>query len=144
MIFKAIVCILATLVITSCQSVYTVENINRPVQTIRAAVKEVLPGGLRRVSENGREHDSYYFPTKGSFDADGSTLSPRSYAHMVILGAGRPYGVSIEIFVEKKQGTTYQKVGLDLKRAQELGKKLKTALANRRDERNVIDEFKPF
>jgi hypothetical protein len=40
--------------------------------------------------------------------------------------------------------STYKSLGSDKKLAQELAKRFKAALADRREDRNVIDDFRAF
>lgn len=130
--------------LSGCSSPETIEEINRPFGVVRATVKDTIPGGTRKVSENGREFDSNYFAPKGPFDTDGSTGNFRESAHIVILGSGRPYGIELECIVEKREGSSYEVYGKDSVRAKELAQRIRTGLSNRREDRNMIDEFKPF
>ena len=130
--------------LSACESMVTVSDLDRAYGIVRAAVKESMPGGVRKISENGREFDSNYFAPKGPFDVDGSTGIYRETARVTILGAGRPYSIRIEAIVEKKEGRKYEDVGRDTVRAKELAQRIRTGLSNRRDDRNVIDDFKPF
>ena len=135
---------LSVLFLVGCESKILIEDINRPFGVVRAAVKESLPGGTRLTSENGREFDSNYFAPKGPLDVDGSTGNFRETAHIAVLGAGRPYSISVESIIEKKAGRGYEVYGRDPSRATEIGKRIQTGLSNRRDDRNMIDDFKPF
>ncbi len=144
MTIQALSMLSAVLLIAGCESAGSIEDINRPFGVVRAAVKESLPGGARLTSQNGREFESNYFAPKGPLDVDGSNGNFREYAHVVILGAGRPYAISIDAIVEKKEGRDYEVYGRDSGRAREITKRIQTGLSNRRDDRNMIDDFKPF
>ena len=130
--------------LVGCESQVVIDDINRPFGVVRAAVKESCPGGVRKTSENGREFDSKYFAPKGPLDVDASAEVFRETAHITILGAGRPYSVSIDSYVEKKSNRGYDGYGRDSSRAKEIAERIKTGLSNRRDDRNMIDDFKPF
>ena len=134
----------AFIFLAACESQIVIEDINRPFGVVRAAVKESLPGGTRITSENGREFDSNYFAPKGPLDVDGSTGNFRETAHIAILGSGRPYSISVEAIIEKKDGRNYEVYGRDPSRGTEISKRIQTGLSNRRDDRNMIDDFKPF
>ena len=132
--------------LTSCETAVTINNVNRPYGILRAAVKESLPGGIRKVSENAREYDSYYFAPKGPLDVDAEKAKVRESAHVTILGSGRPYEISVEVSVERRSANSnvYERDGHDERRAKEIARQIQTGLSNRRDERNMIDDFKPF
>jgi hypothetical protein len=130
--------------LVSCETGSTIEQVNRPYGVLRAAVKESLPGGIRKQSENAREYDSFYFSPKGSIDNDAEKARVRESAHVTILGAGRPYTIEVDVNIEIKGNGGYEKTGHDFRRALEIAKKIQTGLSNRRDDRNMIDDFKPF
>ncbi len=136
--------LILVLILCSCQSLATIEDIDKPLQVARSTIKESLPGGARKVSENGREYDSNYFAPKGPFDVDGSAGTFRETAHVVVLGAGRPYAITVEVFIEKREGRNYEVIGRDGARTKELVRRITTGLSNRRENRNMIDDFKPF
>ena len=132
------------LILCGCESLATIDDIDKPLQVARSTIKESLPGGPRKVSENGREYDSNYFAPKGPFDVDGSSGTFRETAHVVVLGAGRPYSITVEVFIEKRDGRSYEVIGRDSARTKELVRRIRTGLSNRREDRNMIDDFKPF
>ncbi len=127
-----------------CESQVIIEDVDRPFGVVRAAVKESLPGGIRKTSDNGREFDSNYFAPKGPLDVDGSAGNFRETAHIKILGAGRPYSITIDATIEKKTPRSYENYGRDPGRAKEIETRVRTGLSKRRDDRNMIDDFKPF
>lgn len=132
------------LLVCGCESLTTIDDVNKSLQLVHTVIRDSMPGGVRKTSDNGREMDSNYFAPKGPFDVDGSTGNFRETAHVILLGASRPYSVSIEVFIEKRYGHTYEVIGRDAARTKELKNRISTGLYNRRDDRNVIDDFKPF
>lgn len=135
---------LSVAVLFGCGTRILIEDIDKPFGVVRATVKEILPGGIRKTSDNGREFDSNYFAPKGPLDVDAASANFRETAKLVILGAGRPYTVSIDTFIEKKSGKAYEAYGRDPGRAKEIARRFETSLSKRRDDRNMIDDFKPF
>ncbi len=130
--------------LAGCETATTIDNVNRPYGVLRAAVKESLPGGIRKVSENAREYDSFYFSPKGPMDVDAEKARVRETAHVSILGSGRPYEIAVEVIVETRTSDGYEKTGHDERRAREIARQIQTGLSNRRDDRNMIDDIKPF
>ena len=130
--------------VLGCQSVTSIDNVNRPYGVIRASVKESLPGGVRKISANAREYDSYYFAPKGPLDVDAERARVRESAHIMILGPGRPYEITVEVTIETRTSSGYEKTGHDYRRAAEIARLIQTGLSNRRDDRNMIDDIKPF
>jgi hypothetical protein len=64
---------------------------------------------------------------------------------VTILGDRRPYDIQIEVVVEirDKEGI-YQVVERDDARAEKIAKDIQKALVQSRDNRNIIDDFKPY
>ena len=95
---------------------------------------------------NGRTFTSGYFSLK-DFETDGTELQDRAFARVVILGEGRPYKLEVTVFREhrEKGSSHYAREKLpDKKLSKMLVEKLKTALADRREDRNIIDDFRTF
>lgn len=124
----------------------TIESTRASFQNIRKIVVAQLPGGAKRISPNGREFTSGYFVpdvTKTSIDAtkDGE----RAYAFVKILGASRPYSINVQVFVEVRESSgRYVQDGLDQKLTQEIAQRIRDSLANRREDQNIIDDFRAF
>lgn len=102
-------------------------------------------GEPRITSENGRELFSKFYDRKGVMDDKSKTNRERLFTHITILGDRRPYDIQIEVVVEirDKEGA-YQVVEKDDARAEKIAKDIQKALVQSRDNRNVIDDFKPY
>lgn len=124
-----------------------VKDINLSLARIRGTILAKLPRGLASTSPNGRTFTSNYFGVPGRFDEDATDKNERSFAVMVILGDRRPYNVSVSVIREKrnpKSPNEYIKDGEDQQMAKELARRVKADLANRREDRNIIDDFRTF
>ena len=120
-----------------------IENVTMPYPTLKGLVTRHMPRGVREESPNGRTMTSHYFnPT--NFDQDGAELQERAYGVVTILGSSRPYKLDVQVFHETKSGSVYEKAEKDSDLSQKLGERLKRALADRREDRNAIDEFRAF
>ncbi len=100
-------------------------------------------GKPREISENGRELFSEYYDSNG-LDFNPGRSRERFYTHILILGDRRPYDIRVIVPIEEKIGSKYVEVGDDKERAKKVAEKIKKALHESRDNRNLIDDFKPY
>lgn len=132
------------ILVTGCQSPAKITNVTLSLQSIKRTVIATLPHGLREQSLNGRELLSGYFSLK-NWEEDATDRNERAYAKVVILESGRPYRIDVNVIREKKvRANTYNKFGVDKKATKELVDKIREALADRREDRNIIDDFRAF
>ena len=122
-------------------------DVMAPLPTIRAIVMNSLPGGAKKQSINGRELTSGYFrPDDMDENAEEDRL--RTYAVVTILGERRPFSIDVKVFREVRERhegvTAYRVIGQDKRIADKLIKTIREALANRPEDRNIIDDFKAF
>jgi hypothetical protein len=123
-----------------------IKNVMVGYNNIRAVVISNLPNGLKDESMNGRTFTSGYFSPK-DFDTDGTELPERAIARIVILGEGRPYNLEVTVYREHRaEGSTHyvREKNPDRKLSNMLVEKVQSALADRREDRNFIDDFRTF
>jgi len=126
-----------------------IEDVDKSLSDIRMAIAEVIPAGQRTMSPNGREIQSRHFlrDGKGGFKPANDALE-RYFAHLAILGDRRPYQIEILVTHEKRvtRGSqfTFIIVGYDKRLAKDLEKKLRMELTKRREDRNIIDDFRVY
>jgi enoyl reductase-like protein len=114
------------------------------VSETRRAVVSVI-GQPRITSENGRELFSNYYDRKGHSDEKSKSLRERLHTHVTVLGDRRPYDIQIEVVVEiRDQDGAYQVVEQDDARAEKIALDVQKALVQSRDNRNIIDDFRPY
>jgi hypothetical protein len=129
---------------TGCQAPAKINNVALSLQTVKKTINNIIPQGMKDESLNGREITSGYFNPK-NWEEDATDKAERAYAKVLILGEGRPYRIDVHVFKEKKNKSgTYHKTGEDRKVTKELVDRLKDALADRREDRNIIDDFRAF
>jgi hypothetical protein len=69
----------------------------------------------------------------------------RFYSHITILGDRRPYDIQVEVLIEARdQDGSFEMVDRDDEKAAVLADKIRKALNQSRDSRNVIDDFRSF
>lgn len=133
------------LILVSCQTrgVLLKETPLNVSETRRVIVSVI--GEPRALSQNGRELSSQYYDRKQSEIKKMEMARERLYTHITVLGDRRPYDVQVEVLVESRnQEGAFELVGNDDSRAAVIADKLKKALNQSRDKRNVIDDFRSF
>jgi hypothetical protein len=114
------------------------------ISETRRAVASVI-GQPRATSENGREMLSKYYDRKGNSEDQIKTARERLSTHVTILGDRRPYDIQIEVVVEiRDREGVYQVVEKDDVRADKIAQDVQKALVQSRDNRNIIDDFRPY
>lgn len=113
------------------------------ISETRKVITSVI-GIPRSISENGRELYSQYFDRKGRVD-EFKNARERLYSVVTILGERRPYNIEVVVNIQNREvnGQFYE-AGHDERRAVELAEKIRKALNESRDNRNIIDDFRPF
>ncbi len=125
-----------------------IEKVDLPLQAIQQIIVGALPAGLRKNSANSREFYSGYFVyTKSHFAPAGDAVN-RYYAQVTILGDSRPYNIEILVTHEVRELSgekfEYVRAGQDTRLAKQLEQLLRTRLTKRREDRNIIDDFRVF
>ncbi len=127
----------------------TIKEIQASLGDIRSAIVSSFPIGSRAVSSNGREIVSKHFLVagNGSVRPAGDALE-RYFAQITILGDRRPYDVEIVVAHEKRvlRGEIFAYVidYYDTLLARDISRRLEDELAKRREDRNIIDDFRVF
>jgi hypothetical protein len=111
---------------------------------LQKIVSNNLPNGLRKTSPNDREFFSKYFIFHRGKIRDATGLNQRSYAHIYVLGDRRPYNIEVHVYTERVSKGYFSIVGEEKKLAVQISQHIREDLAKGRDNRNVIDDFKPF
>lgn len=144
--------VLVSSLITGCASKGSIDDVNLPYTTVKTIVISALPGGLGEQSSNGRTLKSGYFAVargdvfRSLLSSEVDSLPERGYAKVVILGERRPFRLDIRAFRQYRDRSTKKYVGdtFDKALTVDLVKRIREALANRREDRNVIDDFRAF
>lgn len=137
--------ILVAFLFLACQTtgVYLRETPLNVSETRRAIVTVI--GQPRLTSENGREMRSKYYDRRGNTDDSVKTARERLHTHVTVLGDRRPYDIQIEVLVEiRDRNGVYQEVERDDHRAEKIAQDIQKALVQSRDNRNIIDDFRPY
>lgn len=121
------------------------EKLNHSITDLSKVVIDVLPIRRRTQSANEREFFSeYYVIRNGEYEEAGA--SPiRTVAHISILGDRRPYTIQVQVILERRTSSgEYSFVKYDTAQARVLSRRIQSALHKRREDRNIIDDFRIF
>jgi hypothetical protein len=146
--YLVLICLLLTVGGCQTQSLVAIDDVMTPYVTLRGMIKSTMPQGVVQESENGRELTSGWFsPT--NFYEPGESKAERVHAKVLILGSSRPFRVEIRCLKEKKSGNvkgkaTYVELGEDVRLSKQLAQYFRDAMADRREDRSLIDDFRPF
>lgn len=125
-----------------------ITDLDVPLVDLQKAVVDSLPLGKREVSINGREFFSEYFVVVQNRARPATKLGTRYYAHVYVLGDRRPYIVEGLVRKEVREkgavGPEYSDAGIDQRLTKVLMRKIKGNLSKRREDRNIIDDFRVF
>lgn len=141
----------AVFLFLGCSSFYKplrIDKAHGPFAQIRQIAMQSLPVGLRSSSTNGRELLSQYFlPDKTGYKP--AIEAPvRLTAKIIILNERRPYIVEIYVLREERQvvngRVSYKVRGQDFRIANKIKEDIQTRLAQRREDLNIIDDFRVF
>ena len=145
--FAVLALFLSGVVNSGCTTAGTevIENQDRSLAELQALVVAALPAGKHSVSQNGRTYTSNYFVAeKGEF-VEALDTPTRNKAVIVILGDRRPYNLEVNVVHEKKNSSSeYVSTGNDEGLARVVIRRIQKALHERRDNRNIIDDFRIF
>lgn len=124
-----------------------VQNLDRPLSELQRVAVASLPLGLRRTSPNAREFYSHYFIVRNREFMAPENAPERAYAVIYVLGDRRPYTMEVSVFRERREGSAGQRYGsptLDLGLAEIVKHRVEEILSQRREDRNIIDDFRVF
>lgn len=115
---------------------------------VKNFIHHTLPLGVLTISDNGREFFSQHFLLDKNEYIAAKDASLRYTARVLILNSSRPFDIEVEVRREVRRDAggriAYRDDGYDLRIARLLRDQLKDALAKRRDDLNLIDDFRVF
>lgn len=122
-----------------------IQNVPLSFNAVKTVVTHTLPGGIMRESDNGRMMTSGYFdPETLKPENEKKPLKVHAYMVVSIYGSSRPYSLNVKAFKESREKDGYTDLGEDPELTDRLAERLRAALADRREDRNVIDDFRVF
>lgn len=142
---KYIGLLLSLLLISCASNGDKIEGLDRSITDLQRLADQSLPVDRASVSTNGREFYSAPFIK----DQGGFKKVKEAKAHMVavikVLGDRRPYSIEVTVLIQKRQASgDYLNVGYDKGLARVISRRIQKELYQRRERRNIIDDFKVF
>jgi len=144
---KLVVIFVISMIVNGCATTgrIVIEDLQMSLVDLQQAVIANLPLGQRQLSSNGREYTSQYFIMKQGEFAEAVGTSSRNFAVISILGDRRPYKIEVVVTIESRDASgQYRVVKYDQGMARVISRRLEKALHKRREDRNIIDDFRVF
>ena len=120
------------------------EEFRRPIRDVRKAVYYAMQGNVPRKSENGRTFFSPWHKPGMDLNRSSYKQNERGQLRITILGDRRPYWVKVVYAIETLDGRKYSLNRYDIGIAKKYLSKVEEYLASRPEERDVIDDFRPY
>jgi hypothetical protein len=144
-IFRRLTLLSAFFLVSCATQNAAIQNSNFSVKQHRVAIVAAL-GLVRGVSQNGREVLSLYHDRKlKNIDVTAKTKE-RLYTKAVILGPRRPYNVSVQVHIERRDPDSgeFQEVGIEENLSDRRASAIREMLNQSREEGGTFDEEAPF
>lgn len=116
----------------------------RPLKDIRKAIHYALKNNIKNQSQNGRTYFSVYHRPGMDLRLSAYKQKERAQVVVTILGDRRPYEVAVIYKIDKLVGSKYHLDRYDKVLAGKYLEKVETYLASRPEERDIIDDFRPY
>jgi len=138
--------LMAGLYLAGCASgTVSLDDVDMTINDLHRVVANSMPVRVKNETANGREFYSVYFVPKGG-DFEESDGGPRRYiAHVEIIGDQKPYRIDITVTLQKRvEEAHYESDRTEEGMARVISRRIQKALHERREDRNVIDDFRVF
>lgn len=130
------------------QSGLRINHLNLTLNELKYRAKTALPLGVGHISKNDREFESKFFAVKDGHVVPSDHARVRFYGKITILGTERPYNLSVQVYRQRLVNDggrlVYSDAGTDLRIAKWLRHRVQLELAKRREDINIIDDFRVF
>ncbi len=121
-----------------------IDNVEKPVAVVQAAVAKSMPLGKPKVNKSNRKFTSKPFLYKGGKFVPASNSRVRYIAVVEVLGDRRPYSVFIEVINTQRVQGEFVSIGKDVNIANHLSKSIQFQLSKSLNGGNAIDDFRVF
>ena len=119
-------------------------EILRPYRDVRKGIYYALRGSVLRLSRNNRTFYSKYHRPGMNLKLSAYKQKTRGQVVMTILGDRRPYRLAVQYRIEELRGGNFTLVRYDKGLAEKYLEKVNTYLSARPEDRDMIDDFKPY
>lgn len=123
--------------------------VNKSVGEIREAIQKAVPVKMKYANKDSREYKSVPFVRYGRKIKVATSELQRAYALIYIRGNKRPYTLEVVVPVEEAESPlaiqkSFKIIGYDERIAKIILARLKALLNKRREDSNLVDDFKIF
>lgn len=140
-------CLLITNLVFGCASrtkrVQT-EELQRSLRDVRTAIVYALDDKIAKRSLNNRTYYSKFHRPGESLSVTAYKQRERAQVVISILGDRRPYIVRVVYRIDRLRGSKFKVDRYDNGLASEYLEKVEQYLASRPEERDIIDDFRPY
>lgn len=138
--------LVTSLLVTSCTKKYNASSgdTNRSLNRIHLAVKYSIKNSIKKRSQNTRVYYSHYHIPGTDPNARAVNKKRRGQVTVTINGDRRPYNVVYNYRIERLNGKKYIFDRYDKRLAQKYLDRFNEFLDSRPEQRDVIDEFRPY
>lgn len=149
-LLKSVLCLVTLGLVTGCAMGGPMYGpVDKSIVEIRQAVVKAIPVKINYANKDSREYRSVPFVRYGKQIKEASTELQRAYALVYIRGNKRPYTVEVVVAVEEAENPLaiqkgFKVVGYDERIAKIILARVKAHLNKRRDDSNLVDDFKIF
>ena len=145
---KVVICILTLLLSVQCANFgkkgVTSDNLVRPLKSLRKAVYYGLQNKVKNKSQNGRTYFSEHHRPGTNLNVSAYKHPERAQVIVSILGDRRPYQILVIYKIDKLRGGKYSLSRYDKSLAKKYLERMEAYLASRPEERDIIDDFRPY
>lgn len=120
------------------------DDIMRPLKDIKKAIYYSLNSQIKNRSANGRTYFSRYHSVGKNLKLSAHKQKERGQVAITILGDRRPYKVVVLYKIDSLNGGKFKFSRYDKGLAIHYLEKVNTYLTARPEERDVIDDFRPY
>lgn len=144
MLINSLLILLALLLSSCATNEVRIDNVERPVAIVQAAVVKSMPLGKPKVNKSKRKFTSQPFLYKGGRFVPASNSRVRYVSVVEVLGDRRPYSIFIEVINTQRIQGEFVKVGNDVNIANHISKSIQFQLSKSLNGGNAIDDFRVF
>jgi hypothetical protein len=123
--------------------------VNKSLVEIRKSIMKAMPVEVSYASKDSREFKSVPFVRYGKKMKEATSELQRAYALIYVRGNERPYTIEVVVAVEEAETPlaiqkNFKVIGYDERIAKIILARLKADLNKRREDPNLVDDFKVF
>lgn len=123
--------------------------VNKSIVEIREAITKAVPVKMKYANKDSREYRSVPFVRYGKKIKEATSELQRAYVLIYIRGNKRPYTLEVVVPVEEAESPLaiqkdFRIIGYDERIAKIILARLKAQLNKRREDSNLVDDFKIF